>query len=259
MTVPIPRSSAQLRAALREGHVQHVKRIYGYIQNIPHSAISTSCEMPDYSKLDAEYQVYDWANTAYRNVKEALLHNMPIPLGKPVLTTTYKEANIYHDYNCITGSSTMGILHLLNDTAFDWYTKRHDTEFVAARVATYQIINLHITICQLGVPVMETRYLSFGDNKSVVISSTIPHSGQNKCHTALCYHRVQEAVSSFLRFIHVPTGLNVADVLSKHCGHQDSWHLIKPLLIWPGDTMECTTPPKTTEGTKPAGVLHNNK
>ena len=146
----------------------------------------------------------------------------------------------------------MGIIHLLNGTPMDWYTKRQDTvetatygsEFVAARVATDQIIDLRITLRQLGVPVEERSYL-FGDNKSVVTSSTIPHSGLNKRHTALCYHRVREAVSSFLRFIHVPTGLNIADVLSKHCGYQDSGHLIKPLLFRPGNTLECITPPKT--------------
>ena len=247
---------SRFRAAPREGHLARVKRIYGYVRNMPNGAIRVRTGMPDYSELDAEYKVYDWVNTVYGNVKEAVPHNLPTPLGKPVLTTTYKDANLYHDY--ITGRSAMGIIHLLNGTPIDWYTKRQDTvetatygsEFVAARIATDQIIDLRITLRQLGVPVEERSYL-FGDNKSVVTSSTIPHSGLNKRHTALCYHRVREAVSSFLRFIHVPTGLNIADVLSKHCGHQDSWHLIKPLLFWPGNTLECTTPPKTPKGTKP--------
>ena len=248
---------SRFRAAPREGHLTRVKRIYGYVRNMPNGAIRVRTEMPDYSELDADYKIYDWANTVYGNVKEAVPHNLPTPLGKPVLTTTYKDANLYHDY--ITGRSAMGIIHLLNGTPIDWYTKRQDTvetatygsEFVAARVATDQIIDLRITLRQLGVPVEERSYL-FGDNKSVVTSSTIPHSGLNKRHTALCYHRVREAVSSFLRFIHVPTGLNIADVLSKHCGHQDSWHLIKPLLFWPGNTLECITPPKTPKGTKPS-------
>jgi len=33
--------------------------------------------------------------------------------------------------------------------------------------------------------------------------------------------------------------LNVADVLSKHCGFQQAWPLIKPVLFWMGNTMDC--------------------
>ena len=249
---------SRFREAPREGHLKRIKRVYGYVRSFPNAAIRVRTGMPDYSELEEDYKVYDWANAVYGNVKEDIPDDMPTPLGKSVLTTTYKDANLYHDY--ITGRSAMGIIHLLNGTPVDWYTKRQDTvetatygsEFVAARIATDQIIDLRITLRQLGVPVEAKSYL-FGDNQSVVTSSTIPHSGLNKRHQALCYHRVREAVASgFLRFMHIPSVLNVADVLSKHCGHQDSWSLIKPLLFWPGNTLECTTPLKTPKGTKPS-------
>ena len=51
---------------------------------------------------------------------------------------------------------------------------RHGSKFVAARTATDQIIDLRLTLRYLSVPVY--RSVMFGDNESVVTSSTVPHS-----------------------------------------------------------------------------------
>ena len=130
----------------------------------------------------------------------------------------------------------------LNGTPIDWYSKcqatvetaTYGSEFVAAHIATDQIIDLRITLRYLGVPV-EGSSILFGDNKSVVTSSTIPHSGLNKRHNALSYHRVCEAIAAkVLKFFHIEGSANPADVLSKHTGHADAWPLIQPLLFWRG-------------------------
>ena len=63
----------------------------------------------------------------------------------------------------------------------------YGSEFNAARTATEQIIDLHYTLHMLGVPVVHS-YM-FGDNKSVVLNWTVPHSQLNKRHNALAYHR----------------------------------------------------------------------
>jgi len=68
------------------------------------------------------------------------------PLGKEVVTTTYVDANLYHDL--ITGQAATDILHLVNGTPIDWYSKcqatvetaTYGSEFVAARIATDQVI-----------------------------------------------------------------------------------------------------------------------
>jgi hypothetical protein len=60
-----------------------------------------------------------------------------------------------------TGRSVTGILHLLNKTPIEWYSKRqaivetatYGSEFVAARVCVEQIIDLRNTLRFLGVPV----------------------------------------------------------------------------------------------------------
>eukprot|EP00957_Ditylum_brightwellii_P068405 5192780-Ditylum_brightwellii.AAC.1 len=66
---------------------------------------------------------------------------MPEPQGKPVMTTTFVDANLLHDV--ITGKGGTRIIHLLNKTPVDWFSKRQNTvgtatygsEFVAARNA----------------------------------------------------------------------------------------------------------------------------
>jgi len=81
---------------------------------------------------------FDWASTIYGNVKEAVPDDVPEPLGQPITLTTYLDANLYHDM--ITEHSVTGIVYLINQTPFDWYSKKQGTvetatygsEFVAA-------------------------------------------------------------------------------------------------------------------------------
>ena len=88
----------------------------------------------------------------------------------------------------------------------------------------------------LGVPVREKSFM-FGDNQSVVTSSTIPHSKLHKRHTALSYHRVREAVASgAIVFSFIPGPINPADILSKDWAYSKVWPMLQPLLFFQGDT-----------------------
>ena len=76
-----------------------------------------------------------------------------------MITTSYKDANLYHDY--ATGRSVSGVLHFINSTPVDWFTKKQSTvetatygsEFVTARIAVDQIIDLRLTLRYLGIPI----------------------------------------------------------------------------------------------------------
>ena len=181
---------SRYRVAPGRGHLDRAKRIFGYLKKYKYGAIRIRTGLPDHSKFVD--QAFDWMYSVYGSVTEDLPKNAPVPLGKRVVMSTYKDANLYHDWT--TGRAVTGILHFLNGTPVDWYSKRQNTvetatygsEFVAARIATNQIIDLRMTLRYLGVPVVEKSYL-FGDNQSVVTSSTIPHSSLNKQHNALLY------------------------------------------------------------------------
>ena len=152
------------------------------------------------------------------------------------------DANLFHD--ALTERSVTGVLHMLNATPIDWYSKKQATvetatygsEFVAARTCVEQIVDLRTTLRYLGVPVHERSYM-FGDNESVVNSSSIPHAKLHKRHTALSFHRVREAVASkYMGFYFLPGTSNPADILSKHWSYGNNLHLLQCLLFWQGDT-----------------------
>ena len=226
---------SSFRVAPRRGHIERAKRIFGYLSKMRHGAIRVRTDIPDYSELPD--QSFDWKSSVYGDPKEIVPEDAPPPLGKPVLTTTYVDANLMHDI--LTGRSVTGVLHFVNQTPFDWYSKKQSTvetatygsEFVAARTAVEQIIDHRNTLRYLGVP-LKGSYL-FGDNQSVVNSSTIPHSKLHKRHTMLSFHRVREAVaSSILEFHYIPGSSNPADILSKHWGYSQIWELLRPILFW---------------------------
>jgi hypothetical protein len=198
-------------------------------------------EQPDDYSNVAE-RSYKWDRSIYEGASEIIPPDVPEPLGKSVVLTSYVDANLYHDM--LTGRSVTGILHFVNKTPFDWYSKKQSTvetatygsEFVSARTATEQIIGNRAAFRYLGVSVVGPTYL-FGDNRSVVDSATIPHSSLSKRHVALSFHRVREAIAAnVIRFMWIDSKDNPADILSKHWGYQQIWEVLRPILFWHGDT-----------------------
>jgi hypothetical protein len=83
----------------------------------------------------------------------------------------------------------------------------------------------------LGVDV-DGPAMMFGDNKSVVINTTMPSSQLKKKHNAVAYHRVREAIAAqIISFFHVPSASNFADILTKPLSSSSFYKLVKPLLF----------------------------
>ena len=198
-------SMSRFRLAPKIGHLERMMRLFGYLAKTKHYAIRYRTKERDYSHLPTLN--YEWTRTVYGNVKEEISNDIPKPLGKKVITTTYLDANLLHDI--VTGKSVMAILHFVNSTPVDWFSKRQATvetatngsEFVAAKTATEQIMDLRNTLRYLGVPILNKAYM-FGDNKAVVTSSTIPQSILNKMHNMLAYHRIREAIAAKILEFH---------------------------------------------------------
>jgi len=146
---------SSFQAAPCRGHMECVKCIYGYLAKMKSAAIQICTAEPDYSPLPA--QDFEWMNTVYGELKEILPTDAPEPLGEFVTLTHYVDANLMHDMT--TGKAVTGILHLLNQTPIDYYSKKQPTvetatygsEFVAARTCVEQVIYLHCTLHYLGV------------------------------------------------------------------------------------------------------------
>ena len=230
-------SMSRFRLVPKVGHIERMKRIYGYLSRTKHYALRFRTEEPNYMHLP-ELE-YDWTRI-YGNVLEEIPKDAPEPLGKSVTTTTFLDANLLHDL--ITGRSVTAVLHFFNLTPGDWYSKRQATvenatygsEFVAAKTANEQIVVLRQTLRYLGVPIKSKAYM-LGDNKSVVTSSTVPHSLLSKRHNILSYHRVREAIATKILVFHwCDSSQNKSDILSKHWEFSKVFHIIRDLFDFQG-------------------------
>ena len=111
---------SSFRAMPRKGHLERLKRIYSYVTKMKHATIRVRTEEPDVSALPSK--PYKWDYSVFGNVREESPKDVPEPLGKYVTTTHYVDANLFHDI--LTGRSVTVILHLLNKTPIDYYSKK---------------------------------------------------------------------------------------------------------------------------------------
>ena len=105
------------------------------------------------------------------------------------------------------------------------------------------------------ITIRDKSYM-FGDNRSVVTSSTIPNSTISKRHHLASYHQVREAIAAKYISFHWKDGKsNPADILSKHWEFATVWPMLKPILFWRGETATqlkgSDRIPSTTPGAEP--------
>jgi hypothetical protein len=235
-------SLSSFHAMPRRGHLERAKQIYGYLQKMKEARIRVLTNELDYS--DYQDPEYDWSSSVYGDVKEIIPTDIPEPKGKYVTLSHYFDANLYHDM--VSGRSVTAILHFLNQTLMDWYSKKQamvetatfGSEFITARTTINQIVDLRMTLRYLGIPIQEKSYI-FGDNKTVIDASSTPHAKLHKRHNALSFHCVREAVASkYVTIFHLPGKYNPANILSKHWAYALVWRTMNALLFAQGDTWD---------------------
>jgi hypothetical protein len=78
--------------APRVGHLERMKRIYGYLMRFKTGTIRIRTGTPDFS--DLKYEQHDWSRSIYTGVKELIPDNTLEPKGKPVRLYSYADANL---------------------------------------------------------------------------------------------------------------------------------------------------------------------
>lgn len=192
---------------------------------------------PDHASFDTKD--YDQWREFYPDAREEIPHisELPTPKGAPVRMTVYKDADHAHDM--LTRRSVSGILMFMNNTPVKWISKRQKTvetstygsELVAAKQATEMVMEYRYILRMMGVP-LDGPALMLGDNNSVVLNCSMPSSVLKKKHNACSYHRVREAIAAgILKFTHIPSESNYADILTKALSSATFHQLVKPLLF----------------------------
>ena len=239
---------SSFRAAPRRGHLDRIKRVYGYVSKMKGGIIRYRTEKPDVSDLNFAEQ--DWSQTPYAGSKEEVPKDAPRALGESVRLITFGDANLMHDL--LNGKAVTGLLHFINKTPFDWYSKKQNTvetatygaESIAGRTAIEQMRANKLTLHYLGVPI-EGECILIGDNKTAVDAAVLPDSKLHRRHLMLSFHYLKSALATgAFKYVWVDGKDNVSDILTKHWGYQQVWPLLRPVLFWEGNTMDILRGPR---------------
>eukprot|EP00957_Ditylum_brightwellii_P160331 12204740-Ditylum_brightwellii.AAC.1 len=85
---------ARFRPAPCQGHLVCLKRIYCFLHNYKNTDIKFNTEMTDYFNYKVEKKI--WGHI-YHPCQEEIPEDMPEPQVKPVMITTFVDANLLHD------------------------------------------------------------------------------------------------------------------------------------------------------------------
>ena len=217
ITMEVSMLSSHL-ALPREGHLQQVYHMFGYLKAKPKKTLAFDPTHPDID--EARFEHHDW-HDFYRGAKELIPGNAPEPRGNVVSTHCFVDAD--HAGNRVTRRSQTGILLFCNRAPIQWYSKRQNTvetstfgsEFVAMRIAVELIESLRYKLRMFGIPISGPTNV-FCDNEAVTKNAIHPESTLKKKHNAIAYHRTREAVAAgSIRVTKEDGKTNLADVLTK--------------------------------------------
>ena len=144
-----------------------------------------------------------------------------------------------HAHDVVTQRSVTGVLLLVNNPPVKWISKHQKTvetstysaELVAGKVATELILEYRYLIRMMGTD-LDGPAMMLGDNNSVVLNCTMPNSVLKKKASAVAHHRIRETIAAgIMKFAHIPSSHNYADILTKPVSGQQFRDLVKPLLF----------------------------
>ena len=210
---------ARFTAAPKQGHLQRMLRIFGYLKHYSQYGIMIDTKEKLLPTTMENIEV-NWEEQ-YPGAKEELPPDMPIPKGKSIMINVYVDADHAHDQD--TRRSVTGFILFINNTPVKWYSKHQNTvetstygaELVALRIAVEGVIEFRYKLRMMGIPLQGPSQI-LCDNRSVVLNTTLPSSTLKKKHNAIAYHRVREAVAAnVVKVNHVEGKENIADILTK--------------------------------------------
>ena len=203
----------------RAGHLEQILHIFGYLKQNDNAEMVLDPTDPD---IDEEaFEREDWTHSVYTRREEELPSNAPEPRGFGFKIRAYVDSD--HAGNVITRRSRTGFIVYLNNAPIYWSSKKQPSiqtssfgsEFIAMKDCCEYIRGLRYKLRMMGIPCDFPTYI-LGDNKSVLVNSSIPTSVLQKKSCSIAYHFVREGVAADeWRVAYVPTDQNVADLLTK--------------------------------------------
>ena len=218
----------------KQGHLKAAIRVLCYLKTFPKGRLLFDTSFP--ATISESGGDYNW-DQFYPDACEEVPPDLPTPLSPPVRITAYVDADHAHDV--ATRRSVTGVMIFLNNCPIRSICKRQMTvetstygsELVATKVAVEAIMELRYQLRMVGVP-LEGPAMLYGDNMSVVLSTTVPSSVLKKKMLALCYHRIREAIAAkVIVYRHIKSESNLADMLTKPLGGEAFHRLVGSVLF----------------------------
>ena len=210
---------ASCMALPRAGHLEQVLHIFAYLKSHHNSEMVFDPTEPGID--DAQFVREDWSASVYGNVEETKPSNMPEIRGQGFKMRMYVDSD--HAGHLLTRRSRTGFVVYLNNSPIYWSSKRQSSiqtssfgsEFIAMKEGCEYVRGLRYKLRMMGIACDYPTYI-YGDNKSVLVNSSVPTSTLKKKSCSIAYHFVREGVASDeWRIAYIPTDLNVADMLTK--------------------------------------------
>ena len=228
---------ASQMALPREGHLEAVFHLFGYLKSKHNSQMVFDPTYPDillehFNELEHK----DWRHF-YGDVEEAIPVNAPTPRGKGVDLRMFVDSD--HAGDKRTRRSRTGYFIFLNSALIAWLSRKQGTietsvfgaEFVAMKTGVEALRGIRYKLRMMGIPVDGPSYV-FGDNMSVIRNTQKPESTLKKKSNQICYHAIREAVAmGECLTAHIDTNENCADLATKViAGGAKREHLVSKLL-----------------------------
>jgi len=208
-----------MMAMPRKGHLLQLYHIFAYLKQRYNSEMVFNPTLPDFDESCFIQQ--DWTYTPYSKAREAIPTNAPITRGLGVKVNANVDSD--HAGDNITRRSRTGYVIFLNSSPIYFHTKKQGgietstfgSEFIAMKQCCEYIRGLRYKLRMMGIGVDGPAYI-YGDNKSVLVNSSIPTSVLKKKSNSIAFHFVREGcAANEWRVAYVNTHDNVADLLTK--------------------------------------------
>ena len=221
----------------REGHLQQVLHIFGYLKKYHNAELVFDPSDPVID--EALFERRDWASSEFGDhLTEEIPSNMPQPRGMGFVMSAMVDAD--HAADTTTRRSRTGFLVYLNNAPIYWMSKKQasiesssfGSEFTAMKQCTEYIRGLRYKLRMMGIPINGPAFV-YGDNQSVLANTTIPDSTLKKKSQSIAYHFVREGVArDEWRTAYVNTHENPADLLTKPLPAGEKRHTFVKMIMY---------------------------
>ena len=207
----------------RYGHLQQIFNIFAYLKKHHNTEMIFD---PSEPVIDMEqFPKQDWSHSVYATgdaeLTEPIPSDMPEARGEGFTMRLYVDSD--HAGDSITRRSRTGYFVYLQSALISWYSKKQTSvetssfgsEFMAMKVATEYVRGLRYKLRMMGISINGPCYV-YGDNKSVLVNTSVPDSTLKKKSNSIAYHHSREGTArDEWRCTYINTDDNHSDAQTK--------------------------------------------